>query len=170
MPPNIKNCPIALPLSKLSKLNSVKFIAVHCSASSPKSPNIGVKEIDLMHKGRGFACVGYHFVIKRNGEIERGRPINTIGSHIVGYNSVSLGICMVGGLDERGQPINNFTPEQFASLKSLLSYLHQMHPAAIIQGHRDFSPDKNHDGKITQSEWLKACPCFDVKQWLEQNK
>lgn len=165
MPAVINNCPITLPLSKLKTLTSVKFIAIHCSASSPISPNIGVKEIDQMHKERGFACVGYHFVIKRDGTIERGRPINTVGAHVEGYNSVSLGICMVGGLDDRGAPTNNFTTAQFESLKSLLLQLHHSYPAATIQGHRDFSPDKNHDGKIDKQDWLKSCPCFDVKEW-----
>ena len=53
---------------------------------------------------------------------------------------------------------------QKASLRSLLKMLHKKYPAAVIQGHRDFSPDLNKDGKITPNEWMKSCPCFNAKE------
>lgn len=168
----IAPCPVPLPLAKLKTfVRPIQFIAVHCSASAPKaSESMGVKGIDAMHRQRGFLCIGYHYVIKRNGEIERGRPKTVCGAHVEGFNSVSLGICMVGGLDDKLKPINNFTEPQFASLNALLHELHRLYPKAVIQGHRDFSPDKNHDGKVTRDEWLKDCPCFDVREWWkEQN-
>lgn len=166
----IRNCPVNLPLKQLKPfVKNIIFIAVHCSATPPSMPNIGAVEIDKMHRQRSFACIGYHYVIKRDGTIERGRPINTQGAHIEGYNSVSLGICLIGGVDEKGRPTNNFTPEQFAALKELILTLQQTRPFALVLGHRDFSPDKNHDGKIDSKDWLKACPCFDVRQWMIKN-
>lgn len=63
--------------------------------------------------------------------------------------------------------MNNFTPAQFAALKQLLKQLKAGYPAAQILGHRDLSPDKNGDGKISPNEWLKTCPCFDVRAWLK---
>lgn len=163
---NIKNCPIVLPLNKLqvrSKLT--QFIAVHCSATKA-TQDIGVVEIDQMHKQRGFACVGYHYVIRRNGTIERGRPINTVGAHVEGYNSVSIGICMIGGLNAKGKGENNFTQAQFESLRELITYLKMANQKAVVKGHRDFSKDLNFDGKITSNEWMKECPCFDVAEFL----
>jgi len=166
----IKNCPVKIPLEKLKTFaRPIQFIAIHCSASSPKSSeNMGVAELNAMHIERGFACIGYHYVIKRNGEIVRGRPKNVVGAHVEGFNSISLGVCLIGGIDTNGKPINNFTDQQFASLKVLLLELQQSLPRVVIQGHRDFSPDKNHDGQITQNEWLKSCPCFDVKPWWQE--
>ena len=41
--------------------------------------------------------------------------------------------------------------------------LRKLYPKAIIQGHRDFSPDKNHNGIIEPSEFIKDCPSFDAK-------
>jgi N-acetylmuramoyl-L-alanine amidase len=132
------------------------FIAVHCSATRP-SQDIGAAEIDRMHRQRGFKCIGYHYVIRRNGFIEDGRPEDQIGAHVENWNAVSLGICMVGGVTEKdvNVPENNFTPEQFAALKVLLKELQQKYPKATIQGHRDFP-------KVA-----KACPSFDVKAWLK---
>jgi N-acetyl-anhydromuramyl-L-alanine amidase AmpD len=51
------------------------------------------------------------------------------------------------------------------SLVSTVQYLKGLYPSAEVLGHRDLSPDKNNDGKITPDEWLKACPCFDVREW-----
>lgn len=167
----IRNCPVNLPLKQLKPfVKNIIFIAVHCSATPPSMPNIGAVEIDKMHRQRSFACIGYHYVIKRDGTIERGRPINTIGAHIEGYNSVSLGICLVGGIDDKGRPVNNYTPEQFIALKELILTLQQTRPFALVLGHRDFSPDKNHDGVISPNEYMKACPCFDVREWMIKNQ
>ena len=160
----ITACPIALPLGKLAALAGVKFIAVHCSATRPTAI-MGVREIHRMHVERGFACVGYHYVIKRDGTIERGRPEDKMGAHVEGHNRDSLGVCLIGGIDADGKAKNNFTQDQFDSLKSLLLSLHGKYPKAIIQGHRDFFGDTNKDGKIDCRDWLKECPCFDVNQW-----
>lgn len=142
------------------------FLAIHCSATPP-SMDIGVREIRKWHVEKNkWSDIGYHFVIRRGGSLEIGRPVDTIGAHVKGFNAVSVGICMVGGVSEGGTPENNFTLEQFETLKVLVYILHQLYPKAVARGHRDFSPDVNHDGVITPNEWLKECPCFDVKDYL----
>ncbi|MGW8706069.1 N-acetylmuramoyl-L-alanine amidase [Brevundimonas sp. NPDC055814] len=145
-------------------VKSVRYLVVHCAATPP-ARDIGVKEIRAMHLQRGFRDVGYHYVIRRDGRIDKGRPDNVAGAHVSGFNSISLGVCLVGGVDAKGKPEDNFTPAQYAALAQLLRQLTSSHPAAQILGHRDLSPDKNGDGKITPNEWLKACPCFDVRTW-----
>jgi len=134
------------------------YIAIHCAATRP-SQDIGAVEIDRMHRQRGFKCIGYHYVIRRNGKIELGRPQNQIGAHVENWNSVSVGVCMVGGVSEKdiSIPEDNFTEAQWLSLKALLAGLKKDYPKAHIQGHRDFP-------KVA-----KACPSFDVKTWLKEN-
>lgn len=146
-------------------IKAVRYLVVHCAATPP-SRDIGVREIRAMHKQRGFADVGYHYVIRRDGRVEKGRADNVVGAHVSGFNSISLGICLVGGVDAKGKPEENFTPLQYQALEGLLITLGRSHPSAQILGHRDLSPDANGDGKITPNEWLKACPCFDVRAWL----
>lgn len=141
------------------------FIVVHCSAT-PATHDIGAKDIDIMHRKRGFFRIGYHFVIKRDGTIETGREEAAAGSHVQGYNSVSIGVCLVGGLKEDCKTAeNNYTPEQMESLKALLTDLVAAYPNAKVVGHRDLSPDKNGNGKIDPWERVKECPCFDVISW-----
>lgn len=142
----------------------IDTLVVHCSATPAGLP-IGAKEINSMHIQRGFAMIGYHFVIKENGNVEKGRDIEKIGAHVSGHNAQSIGICLVGGLDAERKPANTFTPAQFAALDALLRKLRHQFPAAKICGHRDLSPDKDGDGKVERHEWVKECPCFDVASW-----
>jgi N-acetylmuramoyl-L-alanine amidase len=113
-------------------------------------------DIRKTHIERGFRDVGYHFVIGRDGKLERGRSMRHPGAHIRGFNQRSIGICMVGGVTEKNHKVaeNNFTPAQFRTLRRLLWRLHSLWPEADIQGHRDFP-------RVT-----KACPSFDVEAWL----
>lgn len=119
-----------------------------------------------MHIQRGFNKIGYHYVILRDGTVQKGRQDSEVGAHVAGKNTGSLGICLVGGLnDTTGKAENNYTVEQFASLSALLNKLTSDHPNANVVGHRDLSPDLNKDGKITSNEWMKECPCFEVREW-----
>ncbi|HEX8545119.1 MAG TPA: N-acetylmuramoyl-L-alanine amidase [Pseudomonas sp.] len=153
------------PTPTFKDRDSTDLIVVHCSATKA-SADIGVRDITQWHIQRGFDTVGYHYVIRRNGELETGRPESAIGAHVRGHNSNSIGICLAGGVDANNKPENNFTPAQFVSLEALLRRLKERYPQARILGHRDLSPDKNSDGKITPNEFIKACPSFDVAQWL----
>ena len=153
------------------KASDVDAIMVHCSATRA-GQDVRASDIDKWHKERGFKCIGYHFVIDLDGTIEEGRPLTMSGAHcntagLSGrpYNSHSIGICVVGGLDKDGKPADTRTLAQRESLDWLIyRKLLPMFPNVVdILGHRDASPDKNGDGKITKNEWIKSCPCFDVR-------
>lgn len=136
----------------MSKRPFTTLIVVHCSATPP-SMDIGREEIREWHLDRGFSDIGYHWVIRRNGDVEAGRPGGDIGAHAQGYNSLSVGLCLVGGVDGMLRPDANFTRAQYDQLESLLIGLQHAYPEATIVGHRDLP------------EVTKACPSFDVKAW-----
>lgn len=142
-------------------------IVVHCSATKA-SQDIGVREIREWHLGRGFSDIGYHLVIRRSGLIELGRPLQDVGAHVAGFNSSSVGVCLAGGLDDNGNGIiedfHHYTARQRSSLYTLLLTLRNIYPIAKAVGHRDLSPDKDMDGKITRRDWLKSCPGFSVQK------
>lgn len=138
-------------------------IIVHCSAT-PEGKDYTVDDIRRWHKQRGYSDVGYHYIVYRNGQLVQGRDINVMGAHASGHNAHSIGICYIGGMNaENTQPEDTRTLRQKARLLSLLLDLRKLYPNARIVGHRDLSPDKNGDGIIDSSEWMKACPCFDAK-------
>ncbi len=131
----------------------ITLIVVHCSAVKPDQLS-SAAQIDSWHRERGFHLgIGYHYVIRRDGTIEPGRPEWMIGAHchVKGhhYNSHSIGICYEGGLDARGQPDDTRTAAQKKTMRQLLEDLHQRYPRAMIVGHRDLSHDRD-------------CPCFNA--------
>ena len=165
---------------------NISKIVVHCAATQNGVPlgKNGVsaaQRIDDIHQKRGFhrskyfytqfnphlKAIGYHFVIDVDGTVETGRMIGETGAHVRGHNKNSVGICLVGGIAVNGKRFGRYTKAQWFALHELLLELAQCFPDANVYGHRDFSPDLNGDGKITQNEFMKDCPCFDVEEWLE---
>lgn len=137
------------------KPEDVSHIVIHCSAT-PAKQNIGAKEITRWHREQGWLTIGYHFVIRRDGTVEKGRDVSQIGAHAAGWNHRSLGICLVGGLDKNGKPEDNFTDDQYAALAELLLKLQPEYQKATVLGHRDLHGVK------------KDCPCFDVRAWAKE--
>ena len=134
----------------------ITLIVVHCSAVRPDQTS-SVAQIDRYHReDRHYKFgVGYHYVIRRDGTIEPGRPEWMIGAHCLNHNRYSIGICYEGGLDARGQPEDTRTLEQKLAMLHLLEVLHRRYPKALIVGHRDLSHDRD-------------CPCFDaVKEYAD---
>jgi N-acetylmuramoyl-L-alanine amidase len=143
-------------------MRKINLIVVHCSAT-PEGRDVTAADINKMHIARGFKKIGYHYVVRLDGTVETGRKENEIGAHAKGYNANSIGVCYVGGLASDGKtPKDTRTPAQKSALKKLLHTLKQRYPDARIVGHRDLSPDTNHNGKVDKWEWIKACPCFDA--------
>jgi len=150
------------------KPENVKYLVIHCTASR-EGIDLDVKDIDQMHRRRGFSMVGYHKLIKLDGMVEDGRPLDVWGAHVRGYNDKSIGIAYVGGLDKNGKAKDTRTELQIASMVMLLQDLKKQFPNAEVLGHRDLSPDSDGDGKVEKHEWMKECPCFDVRKehpWL----
>jgi len=147
-------------------------LVLHCSATKPQL-NIGRDVIREWHLAKGWADIGYHAVVKRNGLIEFGRPFDDVGAHVAGYNGTTVGVCLVGGLYPDGTEADDdieglYTAEQRQALRNLVIVLKAAYPDALIVGHRDLSPDANKDGKIDKHEWLKSCPGFDVRAWTKR--
>lgn len=139
----------------MSIRQATNFIVIHCSATPPNM-DIGRDEIDEWHKDRGWSGIGYHFVIRRNGDIEIGRPHATVGAHARGFNGSSVSVCIVGGVSKLQDPEDNFTDDQWTTLAYLVVALHVHYPTAEVLGHRDLP------------NVAKACPSFDAPAWWTQ--
>lgn len=130
-------------------MRTINEIIIHCSATK-EGNKISAATIDKWHKDRGWRCIGYHYVVRIDGSIEYGRPVQDIGAHVKGKNKHSIGVCYIGGLDADMEPKDTRTLEQKESLLYLLKTLKRLHPNATIHGHREFAN--------------KACPCFDANK------
>ena len=131
-----------------------KYIVIHCSQTRP-SQKWGAKEIDRVHREFGWLKIGYGAVLKRDGTWEQGRQDDEVQAHVKGYNHTAFGLCLIGGAKEEDwkQPEDNFTAEQWETLKTELTRLVKKYPDARIVGHYDL--DKQ-----------KTCPNFDVQDYL----
>lgn len=142
-------------------MRKIDMIVIHCSATRADVP-LSPRQLDEMHRQRGFDGCGYHYYVRRDGEICTMRPVDRPGAHAKGYNQHSIGVCYEGGLDEQGRPADTRTELQKRSLRMLVRVLAMDFQTRRIVGHRDLSPDLNGDGVIEPEEWTKVCPCFDV--------
>ena len=134
----------------------VNLLVVHCTATRCNK-DFPVSTLRASHKSRGFADIGYHFYITRDGETHPCRPVHQIGAHATGWNDKSIGICYEGGLDENGRIADTRTYAQKCALLDLLRQLKTDYPKAKILGHYQLSENIR-----------KACPCFDAKREYAQ--
>jgi N-acetyl-anhydromuramyl-L-alanine amidase AmpD len=152
------------------RASSIDAIVIHCTATR-EGQAVRASDIDKWHKERGFKMIGYNYVIGLDGKVEEGRPLTMDGAHTntagvsgKAYNKHSIGIVYVGGLDRNGNAKDTRTYAQKNALVRLVYSLLDKYPnIREVIGHRDASPDKDGNGKITQNEWIKMCPCFDVR-------
>jgi len=115
---------------------------IHCSDSDvPEHDNI--EAIRRWHVDeRGWKDVGYHFFIRKDGSIEKGRDVRIAGAHCKGHNHDSVGICLSGKKE--------FTLDQYIALGALMQIIH------IEYGPMDVYPHNHYDSG-------KTCPNFDSK-------
>lgn len=138
---------------------TVDTIFVHCAATRPdwmaaRPLSAKVAEITEWHKARGWKTIGYHWIIDRDGQVARGRPESTVGSHVAGHNTGSIGICLIGGhgANENDAFEKNFTAQQEAALRELIEDIKERTPIKKVRGHNEVA--------------AKACPGFNVGRWL----
>lgn len=145
----------------------VDHLIIHCAATKA-TQNFSAEDIDSWHRRRGWLGNGYHYVIKRDGTLQsdalgdRCRPVERAGAHVgdcgSGWNSRTIAVCLIGGVDNNNQPENNFTEAQFKTLEETVLTILEDHPSiTTIGGHRDLI-------KVTGAS-PKACPSFEVADW-----
>lgn len=165
--------------TRRSKTDEV--ILHHAEASSAT-----VWDINDWHLSNGWVGIGYHYYIRKDGSIYRGRPEWAVGAHATGHNDRSIGICCEGAYMTETMPA-----AQLASLKALLRDIMGRYGTLALKRHRDVNatscPGDNfpwaetqdymkEDDKVTQAEFNamydKANPLYktidDVPDYWQQ--
>lgn len=139
----------------------IKRIFVHCTGTRDSASVSSIKNGFLR---RGWKRPGYHFLIDKSGKVHSLLAVDLICNGVRGYNSTSISIAYIGGIDRvSGKPADTRNDLQKVSIINLLKSLRAQFPNAQILGHRDISPDVNHNGIVDPWERIKECPCFDAK-------
>lgn len=134
-------------------MRKIDYIAIHCTAT-PQSTTVP-SILNYWREKRGWKNPGYHFLIEPNGIVHNLQPIEKPSNGVAGFNFCTINIAYIGGIDEKGNPVDNRTENQKKRMIELISKLKTQFPDAKIKGHRDFPNVK------------KSCPSFDVKFWLK---
>lgn len=136
-------------------LGAVKYLTIHCAAT-PEGRHVSAKTINEWDKAK-FGQVSYHFVIELDGVMVRSLKDTEKGAHVGGKNTGNIGICYVGGMSaDMSKPKDTRTPAQIKSLLTLIRTYKGRYPGIKILGHNEW-PGVN-----------KACPSFDVSEWLKE--
>ena len=134
-------------------MRKINKIIIHCTAT-PEGRDVSIDEVRRWHvEERGWRDVGYHFLVRLDGTVEEGRPIEMTGAHTRSHNWDSIGIAYAGGMSkDMTEPKDTRTDAQKDALVDLICQLHDCY-GGTVYGHRDFSE--------------KACPSFDAKTEYE---
>lgn len=142
-------------------MRRIGYIAVHCTAGRQTQT---VSDLQAEFRRKGWKNPGYHYVVAPDGKITQLLDEGKVSNGVKGFNSVSVNVAYIGGIGADGKVVDNRTDEQKKSLRQLLGMLKKKYPGAVIQGHRDFSPDTNGNGVVDPWERIKECPCFNAKE------
>jgi len=135
-------------------MRQIKRIFVHCTAG-PQTQTVA--QIQKYWKTvNKWKSPGYHYIIKPDGEIVQLLDESKPSNGVAGYNSTSINVCYIGGVDKKGRPVDNRTDAQKESLMRILKELKSRYPDAEILGHREIWGQD-------PSKWHKMCPCFSAK-------
>jgi N-acetylmuramoyl-L-alanine amidase len=133
-------------------MRKINYIAIHCTATPATTT---VESILRYWKNNlGWKTVGYHYLIKADGEIVKLLDESKPSNGVAGFNSQTVNVSYIGGIDENKKPKDTRTEAQKTALIKIVGELKSRYPDTEILGHRDFPNVK------------KACPCFDVKKQL----
>lgn len=141
-------------------MRNIRYLVVHCTAS-PQTQKVE----DILHYWKvslGWKSPGYHVIVRPDGTAVELLPIEQVSNGVKGFNASSIHISYIGGVTGAMKAVDNRTPAQKATIRKYLKKWRAMFPKAKIQGHRDFSPDKNGNGRIDAWERIKECPSFDA--------
>lgn len=133
----------------------IRFLTIHCAAT-PDGRDVKAATVDAWDREK-FGQVSYHWVIELDGTAVRGLRDDQKGAHVGGKNTGNIGICYIGGMDRANNaPKDTRTSAQRATLRRLVAEYQARYPGIIVRGHRDWPGV------------AKACPSFDVTEWMRE--
>ena len=164
-------------------MRAITRIFIHCTASWQLTTS--VQSLKAEFKAKGWKYPGYHWVVFPDGKVVQMLAEELIANGVKKYNDHSIHVAWVGGIKhyeywnneghhtdrDKIVSVDNRTSEQKLALFDLLVKIKLRYKDAFILGHRDISPDLNHNGVVDAWERIKDCPCYDaMEEYMDINK
>tara|TARA_R110002033_G_scaffold60198_3_gene110300 strand:+ start:14502 stop:14918 length:417 start_codon:yes stop_codon:yes gene_type:complete len=137
-------------------MRNINRVVLHCTATQPSATVQSI--LNYWKNVKKWKSVGYHWIIEPCGNATCLSPIQDVTNGARGFNSDSLHVSYIGGVDEDNNPKDTRTQEQKDKTLFLLKGFRSQFKDIEITGHRDLKGVN------------KACPSFDVKEWLKHVK
>lgn len=128
-------------------------MVLHGSRTAP-SIRRPIDHLRWMDRKKGLLEIGYHLILDKEGGSHLIRPIDSIGCHTPGFNHNSIGVCLIGGVDEEGEPERNFTETQYLSVVRWAAAFMVSYPRGRVVGRSEIQKIKGRPG---------ACPPVDME-------
>ncbi len=135
-------------------MRTIKHIVIHCTATNREAKVASI--VKYWKEKLGWKNAGYHFIFDQNGRVTMLQPLHKPSNGVRGYNTSSIHISYIGGIDKDGKPQDTRTQSQYVVMAALIKALKGAYPDAVVLGHRDFPKVK------------KACPSFEVSTFLKE--
>lgn len=118
-------------LFKTLERAETRFICVRDTLTKP-AEKMDVRRMDAIHCRQGRLGIGWHFLVQLNGTIQLGRDINTVGSHSRNFDTLSVALGVVGGVDENGDKLFTRNQEQIEAIDDLIKFLTSRYPGSEV--------------------------------------
>ena len=132
---HVKPIDYGLEFDSLTQREATKMIVIH-HTGNPYDDDLSAKTLHASHRAQGWAGIGYHFVVRKDGTIELGRPDIAVGAHAEGFNYCSIGVHVCGNFN-----IAEPTEAQLNALPMLLADICDAYGLiasdSVVMGHRD---------------------------------
>ncbi len=138
----------------IKKMGTIKYIVIHCTATDREAKVAFI--VRYWKKKLKWKNAGYHFIVDQNGGVTMLQPLHKPSNGVRGYNTSSIHISYIGGIDRNGKPQDTRTQTQYVVIAALIKALQGAYPDAAVLGHGDFPKVK------------KACPSFEVSTFLKE--
>lgn len=130
---------------------NVTRLVFHCTATNQNASVTSIQR--YWREVLKWRNPGYHIIVKPDGSWTQLLDFNNVSNGVAGINSTSIHIAYIGGIDSKGKAFDNRTNEQKNIFETVFRLFSDKMPSLTFHGHNEFSN--------------KACPSFNVKNWLK---
>jgi N-acetylmuramoyl-L-alanine amidase len=150
--PTCKNTIELINLINSSKITrKISRLVFHCTATQQSATVTSIQK--YWKENLKWKSPGYHIIVRPDGSWTQLSDFNNPTNGVAGINSTALHVSYIGGVDSKGNAVDNRTDDQSRIFEAIYHTFKNKMPNLTFHGHYEFSK--------------KACPCYNVENWIK---